>query len=418
MIKGIKGAHDIIFAEAEQWQLVESRARQVFQIYGYSEIRTPSFERTELFARGIGEDTDIVQKEMYTFLDKGQESLTLRPEGTASVVRAFLEHHLYNKSPLIKLYYIGPMYRHERPQAGRYRQFHQLGVEALGSDSPALDAEVLDLLVHLLESLGVKDFDLQLNTVGCKLCRSEYRKLLAGYLLTKKVHLCKDCQERLTRNPLRVLDCKRPECKAIAHTAPQLLESLCRECAQHFFQVKNFLSLLGIKYTINPFLVRGLDYYTRTAFEVTSSKLGAQNAVAGGGRYDNLVEEFGGPPTPAIGFSIGLERLLQARESSDLLPTPKVFIANMGEEAFKTGFIIAQELKRKGIQALLDFDGKSLKSQLKKADKEEASLCLIIGDEELKGGQVILRRMKTSSQEKVALKEVVNHILGHLTAGA
>lgn len=410
MIKGIKGAHDILSPEAERWQWVEARAREIFQVYGYSEIRTPSFERTELFARSIGEDTDIVQKEMYTFVDKSNESLTLRPEGTASVVRAYLEHHLYAQSSLVKLYYLGPMYRHERPQAGRYRQFHQLGVEALGSENPSLDAEVLDLLVYLLESLGIKDFELQLNSVGCKLCRLEYRKLLTNYLLPKKNRLCEDCQGRLQRNPLRVLDCKRHDCKAIAHKAPQLVQSLCPACGAHFAELKSFLSLLGIKYTINPFLVRGLDYYTRTAFEVTSAKLGAQNALAGGGRYDNLVEEFGGPPTPAIGFSLGFERLLQAQEAAELPKAPKIFIASLGEEAFKTGFLISQELKKKGIQAFLDFDGKSLKSQLRKADKEGAGMCLIIGDEELKSGQVILRWMQNSSQERVSLREIVKHV--------
>ncbi len=411
VIKGVRGAPDILPAEVGRWRQIEVGARRVLENYGYHEIRTPIFERTELFVRGIGEGTDIVQKEMYTFEDRGHESLTLRPEGTAPVVRAYLEHGLVTKGSLCKVYYIGPMFRHERPQAGRFRQFHQIGAEALGVEDAALDAEVLDLLSHLFDTLEVAGWQLHLNSIGCETCRPVFRERFALSMLGKKAGLCPDCLVRLERNPLRILDCKVEGCRALAAQAPTPLESLCGECEAHFRKLQGLLQLLKIDYSINQHLVRGLDYYTRTTFEFVNPALGAQNAFAGGGRYDLLVTEMGGPPTPGIGFAIGMERLLLS------LPPERpgeawagVFAVTMGEEAFHLGLRLVQELRRQGLRAALDMERRSVKSQMRLAHKERYRHALILGDDELRAGMATVKDMTQGGQEQVPLPEVVERL--------
>jgi histidyl-tRNA synthetase len=410
-IKGVRGAPDILPAEVDRWQRVEREARRILENFDYSEIRTPLFERTELFIRGIGEGTDIVDKQMYTFDDRGRESLTLRPEGTAPVVRAYLEHRLFTKGRLCKVYYIGPMFRHERPQAGRYRQFHQIGAEAIGIADPAVDAEVLDVLAAFFDAAGVAGWQLHLNSIGCQICRPRFRERFALHMRSKKVGLCPDCLVRLDRNPLRILDCKVENCRALAADAPSSLESLCPDCEAHFRKLQGLLHLLKIEYRINDHLVRGLDYYTRTTFEFVNPALGAQNAIAGGGRYDLLVEEMGGPPTPGIGFAIGMERLLVSLPPAR--PQEKrvgAFAVTLGDEAFQLGLRIVQELRREGLRAALDLEGRSVKSQMRLADKERYRFALILGDEELKAGVATLKDMARGGQEQVPLREVVERV--------
>jgi histidyl-tRNA synthetase len=411
MIQGIRGVSDILPAEVGRWQRVEQAARRLLENYGYQEIRTPIFERTELFVRGIGEGTDIVDKQMYTFEDRGGQSLTLRPEGTAPVVRAYLEHGLFTKGGLCKVFYVGPMFRHERPQAGRFRQFHQIGAEAIGVGDPALDAEVLDLLSYLFDTLEVHGWQLHLNSIGDDVCRPGFRERFALYMQGRKEGLCRDCLVRLERNPLRILDCKVPGCRALAAQAPSPLESLCGECEAHFRKLQGLLQLLKIDYRINEHLVRGLDYYTRTTFEFVNPALGAQNAFAGGGRYDLLVAEMGGPPTPGIGFAIGMERLLLS------LPPERpgegwagVFAVTLGEEAFRLALRIVQELRRQGLRAALDMERRSLKSQMRLAHKERYRYALILGDQELKTEVATVKDMTQGGQEQVPLRQVVERL--------
>jgi histidyl-tRNA synthetase len=414
MIKGVAGVPDILPSEVRKWQYLEAKARHLLESYGYSEIRTPIFEKTELFVRGIGPDTDIVKKEMYTFSDPRNESLTLRPEATAPIIRAFLQHKMYTKGSLVKVYYIGPMFRHERPQAGRFRQFHQIGAEAIGLENPSLDAEVVAMLDHLLADLGVQPIKLLINSVGCKVCRPEFRKRFTVYLEPKVNKLCPDCQERLKRNPLRILDCKNEACQEVIARAPKLTAVLCHECASHFRQVQGALSFLKVDFTINERLIRGLDYYNRTAFEFVNPALGAQNALAGGGRYDGLAEEIEGVSTPAIGFALGMERTLSSLPPALRDPSPSfegTFIATLGDEAFRSGMLISQELRKKGEKAALDFEGRSLKSQLRWANKERFRYCIIIGDEELKKRLVILKDMAGAEQSEVPISQVIDRIL-------
>lgn len=411
-IRGVRGAPDILPADAARWQRVEDEARRVLYKYGYEEIRTPIFERTELFVRGIGEGTDIVDKQMYTFQDRGNESLTLRPEATAPVIRAYLEHRLFTKGGLAKIYYIGPMFRHERPQAGRFRQFHQIGAEAIGVEDPALDAEVLDLLSHLFDTLGLRGLQLQLNSIGDEVCRPAFRKRFTQYIQRKREGLCRDCLVRLERNPLRILDCKEEGCRRVVAQAPHPLESLCEECETHFRRLRELLAHLKIDYGINERLVRGLDYYTRTTFEFVNPALGAQNAVAGGGRYDRLVEEMGGPPTPGIGFAIGMERLLISLAPAETREEwTGVFAATLGNEAFQLGLRIVQEIRRQGLRASLDLEGRSLKSQMRLAHKERYRYVLILGEDELKDGLAMLKDMAEGSQEQVPLREVLDRLV-------
>src|SRR5512147_655094 len=382
-IQAIKGVKDILPADMPAWQHLEATARQLFEDYGFSEIRVPIFEYTELFARSIGTSTDIVEKEMYTFEDRDGRKITLRPEGTAGVVRAFVEHKLYADAQLVKLYYLGPMFRHERPQKGRYRQFYQIGVEALGGTHPHVDIDILAMLHRLFSKLGIAGLTLQINSLGDAECRGAYRDALKAYLQGKLPALCADCQRRYETNPLRVLDCKVDADKF--GDSPVMLDHLCGPCKEHFDAVEGGLRKLAIPFVVNPRLVRGLDYYTRTTFELVMGHMGAQNTVAAGGRYDGLVEEIGGPPTPGIGFALGVERALSLLDTNELrAPRPSLFIAALGPDAAAFALPLIHGLKFSGIRVETDYAGGSLKSQMKKADKSRAGHTLIVGDQEMK----------------------------------
>ena len=409
-----RGTKDILPDSVGDWNYVEGEIRELCRRFGYSEIRTPIFEHTELFQRGIGEGTDVVDKEMYTFTDRGDRSITLRPENTASAVRAYLQNKLYAESNLVKLFYIGSMFRYDRPQAGRMREFHQFGVEALGEANPAVDAEVILLAMSLLEGLGLNDLELSINSVGCPKCRSKYRTMLQDFFRDKLDDLCEDCRSRFDRSPLRILDCKKDSDKPYMADAPKITDCLCDECSDHFAKLKEHLANAGISFQHDPRLVRGLDYYTKTAFEIKYPPLGAQSAVAGGGRYDGLIEEMGGSPTPAVGFATGLERLLLALESQNLLPEKNrsvdAYVVALGEAAQSEGFKLLNNLRKAGLSAAMDFAGRSMKAQMKQANKLGARYALILGDDEIAEGVVMLRSMSDSQQEKVALAEVIEKI--------
>ena len=409
-----RGTKDILPDTVGDWNYVEGEIRELCRRFGYSEIRTPIFEHTELFQRGIGEGTDVVDKEMYTFTDRGERSITLRPENTASAVRAYLQSKLYAQSNLVKLFYIGSMFRYDRPQAGRMREFHQFGVEALGEANPAVDAEVILLAMNLLEGLGLKDLELSINSVGCPKCRSKYRTMLQDFFRDKLEDLCEDCRSRFERSPLRILDCKKDSDKPYMADAPKITDCLCEECAGHFAKLKELLTSAGISFTHDPRLVRGLDYYTKTAFEIKYPPLGAQSAVAGGGRYDGLIEEMGGNPTPAVGFATGLERLLLALESQNLLPEKNrsvdAYIVALGEAAQAEGFKLLNSLRQQGLSAAMDFAGRSMKAQMKQANKLGAKYSVILGEDEIAEGVVMLRSMEDSSQAKVPMAQVAEKI--------
>lgn len=410
-IKAIRGFNDILPDEIGKWQFVEKTVREVFEGFGFDEIRIPILEKTELFTRGIGEATDIVEKEMYTFTDKGGGSLTLRPEATASMARAYLEHKLYTFDPVAKLYCIGPMFRYERPQKGRYRQFYQIDAEVFGVGNPIVDAEVILMLIHFLRQVGLEKLELQINSLGCRDCRPRYREELKAFLSNKSFQLCEDCRRRLQTNPLRIFDCKVQTCQEAIVDAPKVSDFICEECNQHFNQVKAYLSLAGLEYVLNPRMVRGLDYYTRTAFEVVSYDLGAQNAVTGGGRYDNLFHEIGGLDIPGIGFAIGMERLISLLPKDKGLKRPlNLFIAVQGKDSKQDAFRIAHQLHLERIRTEFDYEEKSLKSQMRRADKLGAQYVLILGEEELKKGRAALRNMANQSQEEIPLEDLV-HIL-------
>jgi len=414
-ISGIKGMNDILPGDVETWQHLEEQARKVFGAFGYREIRVPVAEKTELFCRSIGETTDIVEKEMYTFEDKGGTSMTLRPEGTAPVMRAFIQHKLYAQDPVSKLFYIGPMFRHERPQKGRYRQFHQIGAEVIGVDDPKIDAQVLAMLSHYFETCKIPDVELQINSLGCPECRPAYRESLITFLEQRIDSLCEDCKRRYTTNPLRVLDCKVPGCKEATVEAPAMLDNLCGGCETHFSKVKSCLDDLSVSYTVNNRMVRGLDYYTKTTFEMVTGSLGSQNAVAAGGRYDGLIKEIGGPELPGIGFAIGLERLaLMLGEASIEAPRPELFIATLGEKATQAGFTLLTKLQRLGILAEMEYTGKSLKAQLRRADKLQAKRVLILGEDELERGIGQLRYMDESRQEDARLDGLVSRLIDEI----
>ena len=406
-----RGTKDILPAEVAAWRYLEGVMRRVCADYGFKEIRTPIFEHTELFARGIGDTTDVVEKEMYTFTDRGKRSLTLRPENTASAVRAFIEHKLYAEQAATKLFYIGSMFRYDRPQAGRYREFHQFGVEALGPAGPNIDAEIILLAVQILKKLGLKDLRLKINSVGCPKCRPLHRDKLQAFFRPHFDELCGDCQSRFERNPLRLLDCKNHKCQELGQGAPSLEECLCEECREHFAQLKELLTAAGVAYEVDHNLVRGLDYYTKTAFEIQYAPLGAQSAVAGGGRYDGLVKEVGGPETPGIGFAMGMERVLLALESQGLLPaeTPgvDVYAVCPQKELFAEAFRTVIALRGAGISAEYDLFGRSMKAQMKAANKAGARFVLIFGEEEAARGQVVLRDMATSGQREIALTDII-----------
>ncbi|MGC9004638.1 MAG: histidine--tRNA ligase [bacterium] len=403
-----RGTKDILPPESAIWQYIENLFRQTAETFGYREIRTPTFEDVGLFARGIGEDTDIVSKEMYVFQDKGGRTLALRPEGTASVVRAYIEHGLYINQPFVKFYYITSLFRYERPQAGRFREHHQLGVEAIGSKSPYLDAEVIYLAHRFLELLGIKEKELHLNSVGCPLCRPRYLERLKEYLAPHKKELCEDCQRRLEHNPLRVLDCKRETCQSITSQVPPIYDFLCPDCASHFNKLQELLTSLGIAFKLNPRLVRGLDYYTKTAFEIISTKLGAQNSVCGGGRYDGLVEELGGPSVPAVGMGMGLERILIALGED--LPNIKdhiyVFLALEDGTLKDRAFPLLMQLREKGLKADMDYLDRSLKSQLRQADRLKAKFVLILKNQ----GGVVLRDMEKGIQKEMSIEEAMEEL--------
>ena len=416
-IRSVKGTRDLLPPATSLWQRVEAEARRVFAAYDYHEIRTPVLEETALFTRSVGADTDIVMKEMYTFRDRDNESLTLRPEATASVVRAYIEHSLYNQGGIHKLYYLGPMFRRERPQKGRYRQFYQIGAEVLGSDHPAIDAEVLEMLVLFLEQVGIKEYALLLNSVGCPQCRPEYVKELRRALESVKTSLCADCQRRADTNPLRVLDCKVEADQPVIAGLPQILDHLCPECRRHFDAVTTGLRKRGIEYQITPRLVRGLDYYTRTTFEIVSGVLGAQNAVVGGGRYDGLSEMIGGPPTPGIGFSIGQDRLMMAVEQAGVLKPSNilaVYIAWMGEEALSRASELARELRREGLSVEMGYEPAKLKKALGIANKLQARFAIIIGEGELASGRFQVKDMGSGVQEEVEPARMTSYLKGKL----
>ncbi|MBP1760053.1 MAG: histidyl-tRNA synthetase [Firmicutes bacterium] len=409
-----KGTQDLLPGTIEQWQYLEDTIRSVCREYGYEEIRTPVFEATELFQRGVGQTTDIVKKEMYTFLDKGNRSMTLRPELTASVCRAYVENKLYGQPQPVKLYYIGPMFRYERPQSGRFRQFHQFGVEVLGADQAIVDAEVISLVWNLYQRLGLVGLEVHVNSVGCPVCRARHREQLQEFLTTRKSELCSDCQERFERNPLRILDCKNPSCQAATSGAPTTKDTLCEDCSTHFERVLAILGRAGVVYRVNPRLVRGLDYYTKTAFEVMVEEIGAQSAICGGGRYDKLVEEIGGPPTPGIGFAMGIERVLAALQVQDKLPKeePKLFamLIALGEQAQTEGFALLSTLRSQGMPVGMDLLGRSLKNQLKSANRLGARYAFILGEEELTRNVLVIKDLMLGEQMEVSLIDAVEEI--------
>lgn len=402
-INGVKGFNDILPGEVEKWQHIEATARRVFELYGLSEIRIPILEKTELFQRSIGDATDIVEKEMYSFEDKGGNRVTMRPEGTASVMRAFIEHKLHALDPVQRLYYMGPMFRYERPQKGRYRQFHQIGAEVTGVAHATVDAQVLTMLTHFFAELGLAEPTLQINSLGCPCCRPVYREALKGFLLSRIELLCEDCDRRYQTNPLRALDCKSPGCQEATKGAPAMLEYLCPDCAEHFAATRNLLDLVGTKYAINERMVRGLDYYTRTTFEMVTTLLGSQSAVAAGGRYDGLISELGGPALPGIGFAIGVERIALLLADKEFARRPDLFIAALGEPAHALAFRLMTELQRAGCAVEIDYEGKSLKSQMRRADKFKSRFTLIVGGDELDRGSAPLKEMDGGTQDEVAL---------------
>jgi histidyl-tRNA synthetase len=410
-ISAVRGVKDILPEEVWKWQFIESASRRIMENFGFNEIRIPVFEYTELFARSIGQETDIVEKEMYNFQDSKGESLSLRPEGTAGVVRACIDHHRLQPDSVSKLYYTGPMFRHERPQKGRYRQFYQIGAEVFGTDNPWVDAEILSMLHLLFQTLGISDTVLQINSLGCTECRPVYRKALQKFLRNEQASLCTDCRRRTAGNPLRVLDCKRPDCKEATQSAPSVLASLCRNCMAHFEKVKGTLDLMGVPYEVNARLVRGLDYYTRTTFEILTDQLGSQNSVAAGGRYDGLVEQLGGRPTPAIGFALGMERLaaLLPEETNHSRPKP-LYLAPLGDAAMERVPLLLHKLRARDIPVETDYLGKSLKSQMRQADRIGAAYVGILGEDELNDGVILLRNMETKAQTKVPLEGFVDQI--------
>jgi histidyl-tRNA synthetase len=406
-INGVKGMNDVLPADVARWQLMEGVAREVFALYGYREVRTPVVEHAQLFERGVGEATDIVNKEMYVFEDKGEKLLALRPEGTAGTVRAFIEHGAYVEGPQ-KWFYMGPMFRREQPQKGRYRQFHQIGCEAFGIAEPALDAEQIAMVADYFGRLGVAA-ELKINSVGDGSCRPAYLAELKAYLTSQKDALCADCKDRIERNPLRVLDCKVEACQPVLEKAPRLLEKLCEGCRTHFDQVKAALDALGVAYRVDGRLVRGLDYYVRTAFELTSDALGAQSAVAGGGRYDRLVETLGGPPTPGIGFALGEERLAMILEKAGREPPerrPAVFFVSADAAGAIEALRRAAELRRAGVACELDPRGGKLKAQFKQAERVGARYAVVLGGNEVQSGQAKLKDMQTREETPITLAEL------------
>ena len=404
--KAPRGTKDVVPQESYKWHYIENKIHDLCRRFGYKEVRIPVFEHTELFERGVGDTTDVVQKEMYTFEDKGGRSITLRPEGTAGTVRCFLENNLYADAQPTKMYYMLSCYRYEKPQAGRLREFHQFGIESFGSPDSSVDAEVISMAITLLKELGVKDLKLYVNSIGCPECRKEYNNKLKDYFNGYIGELCETCKTRLDKNPMRIIDCKVPRCGEIGHNAPKILNEQCPECIAHYNKLCNYLDTMGIEYEIDDTIVRGLDYYTTTVFEIKSEGL----VVCGGGRYNGLVEELGGKPTPGVGFGLGLERLLLVLENQDLLPEDnsnvKLYIANIGENADMFAQKLVNELRSKAVSAEKDLMSRSLKAQMKYADKIGAEYTAVIGDDEISAGKITLKNMKTGEQQEVEINKL------------
>lgn len=408
--KSIRGTKDILPPETARWHYVESVVRTVFHRFNYKEIRTPIFEQTALFARSIGELTDIVGKEMYTFTDRSNDSITLRPEGTASVIRAYIQNNLGEAQPLVKVYYIGPMFRQERPQAGRLRQFHQFGAEAIGSLQPEVDAEIIAMTIQIYKELSLTTYALKINSVGCEKCRPHYKEILQNELRKIAAKLSPDSQRRIEENPMRVLDSKDENDATLTANMPVITDHLCAECAEHFESLKKYLTSFHILYTMDGRLVRGLDYYTKTAFELTSAELGSQDALAGGGRYDLLTQELGGKATPGVGFAAGIERLMMVLEKKGFEPAaeirPALFIASADAESRAWAVATTMDLRSEGIAVEADFLARSLKAQMREADRQQAKFVLVVGQQELGSGRAILKNMKTGDQKEISLDEI------------
>ncbi|MCR8745477.1 histidine--tRNA ligase [Romboutsia lituseburensis] len=419
LTKAPRGTKDITPKDAYKWNYVENKFREVCALFGYEEMRTPVFEHTELFKRSVGDTTDIVQKEMYSFTDKGERDITLKPEGTAGVVRAFIENKLHADTQPTKLFYITPCFRYERPQAGRQRQFHQFGIEALGSDKPSLDAEVIALAVQFFNEVGLKDLAVSVNSVGCPTCRAEYNAKLKEYLDAKSEVLCETCLERKDKNPMRVIDCKNPNCQENLKDVPFMIDHICDDCKDHFEKLQEYLKEMEINFVVDKTIVRGLDYYKKTAFEIISNDIGSQSTVCGGGRYDGLVEQLGGPKgVSGIGFAIGAERLLLTMENNNIeIPNPKstdIFIATIGEMAKVKSFKILKELRTNHISADADHLDRSMKAQFKYSDKINAKFTIVIGDDELANDSVTLKDMAASQQTTIKLSEIVEELKNRL----
>ena len=417
--KAPRGTRDILPKEVYKWHYVEKKFREICALYGYEEMRTPIFEHTEVFTRSVGDTTDIVQKEMYTFTDKGDRQISLKPEGTAGTIRSFIENKLYADTQPTKLFYITPCFRYERPQAGRQRQFHQFGIEALGSDTPSIDAEVISLAVQFFNELGLKDLSVNINSVGCPVCREEYNKTLKAYLDAKSDVLCETCLERKDKNPMRVIDCKNPTCKENITDIPFMIDHLCDDCENHFDKLQEYLREMDIKFVVDKTIVRGLDYYRKTAFEIISNDIGSQSTVCGGGRYDGLVEQLGGPKgISGIGFGLGAERLLLTLENNNIeIENPKstdIYIATIGDTAKTKSFGLIKALRDNHISADIDHLGKSLKAQFKYSDKINAKYTIVIGDDELANDAATLKNMETSEQTTVKLSELVSELKNRL----
>ncbi len=410
VVKTVRGTSDILPQDIDTWQALELVSRNLLKAYDYSEIRTPIFEQAGLFQKSVGESTDIVSKEMYLFSDKKGRELALRPEGTASIVRSFIEHNMHTQSLPIKLYYAGPFFRYERPQAGRSRQFHQIGAEAIGIEDAKLDAEIIDIATQIPTKMGIKNLKVMLNSIGCEECRSKYVERLLGHLKSRIKKLCVDCKRRYSTNPLRILDCKKPECIQNVKDGPTITENLCVKCRDKLDTVEKHISDLGIDYQIQPYLVRGLDYYTGVIFEVIHSQLGAQNVVAAGGRYDNLIEQMGGKPTPAVGFAAGIERMVMLLEDRNFQSNNSVYLVYLDFPMDERVFAFLSALRQNGIHIKTTYQEKTLKNQLKTAAKSNCRFSLILGTNELSKGTVILRDMETSTQEEIRLDNAVSII--------
>ncbi|WP_195940624.1 histidine--tRNA ligase [Romboutsia sp. 1001713B170131_170501_G6] len=415
LTKAPRGTKDITPKDAYKWNYVENKFREVCALFGYEEMRTPIFEHTELFKRSVGDTTDIVQKEMYSFEDKGKRDITLKPEGTAGVVRAFIENKLYAETQPTKLFYMTPCFRYERPQAGRQRQFHQFGIEALGSDKPSLDAEVIALAVQFFNEVGLKDLVVSINSVGCPTCRAKYNEILKAYLDSKADVLCETCLERKDKNPMRVIDCKNPTCQENLQDVPFMVDHLCDECSEHFKKVQEYLTEMEINYVVDKKIVRGLDYYKKTAFEIISNDIGAQSTVCGGGRYDGLVEQIGGPKgVSGIGFGLGVERLLLTLENNNIeIENPHamdIFIVTIGDKAKTKSFKILKDLRSEHISAENDHLDRSVKAQFKYSDKINAKFTIVIGDDELENDSATLKNMATSEQTTIKLSDIVKEL--------